>query len=43
MFLTERVKYYERLRFIREVRRVIESITEAEPGTAVKYTRKDRE
>lgn len=42
-FLTERVKYYERLRVIREVRRVIESIPEAEPGTAVKYVRGDRD
>ncbi|MEM4827995.1 MAG: hypothetical protein QXK07_08160 [Desulfurococcaceae archaeon] len=43
MFHTERVKYYERLRVIQKVRRVIESIPEAEPGTAVKCVRGDRD
>ena len=42
-FLTERVKYYERLRIIKEVREVINKVPEIEPGTASKYVREDRD
>lgn len=43
LFLTERVKYYEKLRVIKEVREIIEKIPGAEPGTAAQYVREDRD
>ncbi|MEM0308737.1 MAG: hypothetical protein QXO64_07340 [Thermofilaceae archaeon] len=42
-FLIERVKYYERLRVIKEVRKIIDQVPEAEPGTASRYMREDRD
>jgi len=42
-FLIERVKYYERLRIIREVRKIIDEVPAAEPGTASRYVREDRD
>lgn len=42
-FLTERVEYYRRLKVIEEVRKIIEKIPGAEPGTAERYVREDRD
>lgn len=42
-FLTERVKYYERLKVLKEVREIIEKVPVAEPGTASRYVREDRD
>lgn len=42
-FLTERVEYYRRLKTIEEIRKIVEKLPEAEPGTAERYVREDRD
>lgn len=42
-FLTERVEYYRRLKVLEEVSRIVEKLPEAEPGTAERYVREDRD
>lgn len=43
LFLTERVRYYEKLKVMKEVREILDKIPKAEPGTASQYVREDRD
>lgn len=42
-FLTERVKHYERLKVLKEVREIVEKVPVAEPRTVLRRLREDHD